>query len=409
MTALDGIRVIDLTRVLAGPFCTMLLGDMGADVIKIEEPDHGDDTRGWAPFVQGWSSYFLGVNRNKRSVALNIKTPEGGAALRRLIATADVLIENFRPGTLDRLGFGYAAVAALNPRVVYATVSGYGQTGPRRELAGYDPVLQAEVGLMDITGAADGPPARVGVAMTDYIAGLFALSGILLALRSRDVTGRGQYVDISLFDSVLATMTLPAGIFFATGQKPARMGNQHPSIAPYETFQAADGTVMVCAGNPRLWKQFCVAIDRRDLPLDDRFASNAARLRHRAALVAIIEDVLSRLTVDETVRRLEAHGVPCGRVRSIDEALADPQVAAREMVVSMAHAELGAIPLIGNPVKLSETAPSYRLPPPALGEHTHEILAALGYTPEEIVRAAPTSPFARAADRTGGDGLHARS
>jgi crotonobetainyl-CoA:carnitine CoA-transferase CaiB-like acyl-CoA transferase len=236
MAPLEGLKVLDLTRVLAGPFCTQLLGDMGADVIKIEEPSLGDDTRGWAPFVDGWSSYFLGVNRNKRSLALDLKSPAGVEVFTRLVGDADVLVENLRPGTLARLGFGYAEASALNPRIVYASVTGYGQTGPRRDDAGYDPVAQAEAGVMMVTGPADGEPSRVGVAITDFLAGQFMFSGILLALRDRERTGRGQQVDVALFDAILATMTLPAGIAFATGAPPPRMGNTHPSIAPYETF-----------------------------------------------------------------------------------------------------------------------------------------------------------------------------
>ena len=387
MPALEGLRVIDLTRILAGPFCTMLLGDMGADVIKVEEPGSGDDTRAWAPFVaDGWSSYFLGVNRNKRSLAINLKSPDGPLVLRRLLGDADVLVENFRPGTLEKFGCGVEDMRRLNPRLIYASVSGYGHTGPRRDQAGYDPVLQAEAGLMDITGPADGAPSRVGIAMTDYMAGLFMFSSILIALRERDRTGHGQAIDISLFDAVLATMTLPAGIFFATGKKPARMGNQHPSMAPYETFAAKDGVVMVCAGNPRLWLQFCEAIERPDLPADARFASNSGRLHNRAALVAIIESRIASWSVDECLSRLDARGVPCGRVRSIDQALADPQVEARRMLVHMAHAQLGDVPMIGNPMALSDAPPTYRLPPPALGEHTVEILEALGYSADDVAR-----------------------
>ncbi len=383
MPPLEGIRVIDLTRVLAGPFCTMMLGDMGADVIKIEEPAHGDESRGWAPIVGEWSSYFLGVNRNKKSVALDLKHPEHAAALRSLIIQADVLVENFRPGSLAQLGFDYPSMAAINPRLVYCSISGYGHTGPKAALTGYDVVIQGDAGLMAVTGQADGPPTRVGIAITDYLAGLYASQGILLAIIDRQRTGLGQHVDIALFDSLMSAMTLPVGILLATGAEPQRMGNEHPSIAPYETLQARDALVVIAVGNPRLWQQLCAALDAPELATDPRFATNADRLRHRPALKSELESRLGRWPVEEVLQRLESHDVPCGRVRTVADALADPQVAARDMVLDIGQSDSGPLRALGNPIKLSRSPATVRLAPPRLGEHTNEVLKALCSTTRE--------------------------
>jgi formyl-CoA transferase/CoA:oxalate CoA-transferase len=383
MPPLDGIRVIDLTRVLAGPFCTMMLGDMGAEVIKIEEPTHGDESRGWAPIVGEWSSYFLGVNRNKKSVALDLKCSEHAEALRSLIRNADVLVENFKPGSLAQLGFGYEETAALNPRLIYCSISGYGHTGPKAGLSGYDVVIQGESGLMSVTGQSDGPPTRVGIAITDYLAGLYACQGVLLAILDRQRTGLGQHVDIALYDSLMSTLTLPVGILLATGSSPHRMGNEHPSIAPYETLQARDALIVVAVGNPRLWQQLCAALEAPQLGDDPRFATNADRLAHRAELKRELEAILPRWPVDDLLARLEAHDVPCGRVRTIADALADSQMSAREMVVAIDHPEAGSLKSLGNPVKLSRSPASMRLPPPRLGEHTEEMLKALCSTTRE--------------------------
>jgi crotonobetainyl-CoA:carnitine CoA-transferase CaiB-like acyl-CoA transferase len=374
MAPLEGLRVIDLTRVLAGPFCGMLLGDMGADVIKIEEPKEGDDARMWGPFVGGWSAYFLGVNRNKRSVALDLKTPDGQKALRALLASADVFLENLKPGSLDKLGFSRDAIRELNPRLVHCSISGYGQTGPRRHLTGYDPVVQAESGFMDITGHPDGPPVRSGIAMTDYLAALYAYSGILLALRERDRTGKGQHVDIALFDSILSTLSMPVGILQATGEKPRRLGNAHASIAPYEVFRASDGSLMVAAGNGRLWRQLCDAVGVQHLADDPRFKTNADRAANQSALKGEIEKAFAHFSVDALVARLQEFGVACGRVRTIPEALEDPQIEPRQMLIPLEDPELHGFRVLGNPIKLSENPPRLYRRPPKLGEHTAEVL-----------------------------------
>jgi crotonobetainyl-CoA:carnitine CoA-transferase CaiB-like acyl-CoA transferase len=372
---LTGLKVIDLTRVLAGPLCTMLLGDMGAEVIKIEDPRHGDDTRDWAPFVDGWSTYYLSVNRNKKSVAIDLKSPEGAALLEDLIRTADVLVENFRPGTLERLGFGRERAMALNERLIYCSISGYGATGPRRDLSGYDMVIQGESGLMDVTGFPATGPTKVGVAITDCLAALYAAQGILLAHISRMRTGKGQFLDIALLDSAVSVLGLPAGIVAATGRSPGRLGNAHPSLAPYEPYPAADGHVVVAVANQRLWSRFCAAIEAPQLEHDPRFATNTDRLKNREALNAIIHDAFQGKSVDWLIERLSGAGVPCGRVRTINEVLADPQLAARDMLVEVpAGRETVRVP--GNPIKLSGVPGIESGPAPALGEHTEEVRAA---------------------------------
>ncbi len=377
MAPLTGLRVVDLTRVVAGPFCTMMLGDMGAEVLKIEEPKHGDDSRGWAPFIGGTGSFFLALNRSKKSVALDLKTADGAAALRRLIETADVLIENFRPGSLAELGFDYASMSALNPRLIYCSIAGYGQTGPSAQLPGYDAVIQGEAGIMDMTGSPEGDPTRVGVAITDYLAGLNAMQGILLALHERHTSGLGQQVDIALFDSMLSVMRLPLSVLFATGKDPVRSGNDHLTIAPYEPLHARDGLIIVAAANPRLWAKLCEAIGRTDLRDDERFITNTDRVANRIALKRELEASFQAYTVDELTALLEAHTVPCGRVRSVREAMEHPQVAGRDLVVTQEHPQTGRIDGLAPVVRLSRTPADVRLPPPVLGEHTEEVLKTL--------------------------------
>ena len=373
---LAGLRVLDLTRVLAGPLCTMLLGDMGAEVIKIEDPEEGDEVRGWPPFVGGWSTYFLSINRNKKSVAIDLKSDEGKALLTRLIQSADVLVENFRPGTLERLGFGPEQARALNGRLIYCSISGYGATGPRRDLPGYDLVIQAESGLMDVTGFPETGPTKVGVAITDCLAALYAAQGILLAHITRLRTGQGQFLDLALLDSAVSVLGLPAGIAAATGAGPGRLGNQHPSLAPYEPYPASDGLVVVAVGNPRLWSRFCAAVGAEPLEHDPRFATNSARLANRTALNDAIRAVFAGWTVESLIARLTGAGVPCGRVRTIEEVLGDPQLAARQMLLDITTPG-GSVKVPGNPIRLSGTPASASAAPPALGEHTDEVRRAL--------------------------------
>jgi len=383
---MDGLLVLDLTRVLSGPYCTMLLADMGARVIKVEQPGRGDDTRAWGPpFVGPESAYFLSINRNKESLSLNIKDPRGRSILERLLARADVVVENFRPGTMDRLGLGCESVSARWPRLVYCSISGFGQTGPRREQPGYDAVMQAEGGLMSITGDANGPPFRLGVAISDIVSGMFAAQGITAALYARERTGRGQHVDIAMLDSTAALLTYQAAIHFATGRSPVRMGNRHPTIVPYETFEASDGDFVLAVGNDDQWQRFCRASGLDALGTDPRFATNRDRVEHYAALRPMLDARLRRRPRDEWIPALTAAGVPCGSVRDVGEVLNDPQLAARDMIQAVEHASLGAVKVLGTPLKLSDTPGSIRSAPPTLGQHTDEILRnELGLTERQI-------------------------
>jgi crotonobetainyl-CoA:carnitine CoA-transferase CaiB-like acyl-CoA transferase len=382
---LTGLTVLDLTRVLAGPYCTMLLGDMGARVIKIEQPERGDDTRAWGPpFIGGESTYFLSVNRNKESVSLDFKSARGRAVLDRLIARADILVENFRPGTLARVGLDYESLKAAHPRLVYCSISGFGQTGPRAMQPGYDAVVQAEGGLMSITGDADGPPFRLGVAIADLTAGLLATQGIGFALFARERSGRGQFVDVALFDAVISLLSYQASAALNASVIPRRMGNRHPQIAPYDVFPASDGDFFLAVGNDEQFARLCRLAALEPLIGDERFATNMARVAHYDALRDRLSTRLRERTSREWIAALTAAGVPCGAVRDVLSVLRDPQVDAREMVAAVEHAAAGVVKVLGVPLKLSETPGSVRTAPPTLGQHTECVLSELGMTVDDI-------------------------
>jgi crotonobetainyl-CoA:carnitine CoA-transferase CaiB-like acyl-CoA transferase len=382
---LAGLRVLDLTRALSGPFATMVLGDLGADVIKVEDIWHGDDTRRWGPPFQGDdAAYFLSVNRNKRGLSVNMKTPAGQEIVRRLAADSDILMENFRPGTAARLGVGYAELARGNPGLIYASISGYGQTGPSADLPGYDAVAQAVSGMMSVTGEPDGEPVRSGTSLADVGAGMWALVGILAALHARESSGQGQLVDVSLLDGQLAWLTYVAGKYFATGVTPGRHGSAHESLAPYQVFPTADAPLMVAVGSDGLWRRFTAATGLDELADDPRYATNPDRVGNRDTLIPLITEALAAKGCAEWTDLLNAAGVPAGPVNTVPAALGQPQVAAREMVVEIEHPVAGTLKMLGSPLKLSAQPASIRRPPPVLGEHTDEILAEAGYTAVQI-------------------------
>ena len=376
--SLAGLRVFDLTRVLAGPTCTQMLGDLGAEVIKIEKPGAGDDTRGFIPPVMpgtGESAYFTGVNRNKRSVTLDIATPEGQDLARKLIAQCDILVENFKQGTLARYGLGYEDLRAANPGLIYCSITGFGQTGPYAPRPGYDSLIQAMGGVMSLTGEPGGMPMKVGVPVADLFAGLYGCIGVLAALRHREQTGLGQQIDIGMLDTSVAWLANQGMNYLATGENPTRLGNQHPNIVPYQVFATADGHVVVSVGNDPTFKRFADAFGLSDLLDDPRFATNAARVGNRVLVTDTLAPTFAAHPTAWWVEQLEALKIGCGPIHTLEQVFNDPHVQARGAVVEMAQVDGTTVKVIANPVRLSETPPSYRSAPPALGQHTDEVLA----------------------------------
>ena len=384
---LAGLRIFDITRVLAGPSCTQMFGDLGADVIKIERPGAGDDTRKWGPpFLKdaagndsSESAYYISANRNKRSLALDFTTEKGAKLARELIAKCDILTENFKVGSLEKHGLDYASLKPLFPRLIYCSVTGFGQTGPYAPRAGYDFVVQGMGGIMSLTGEKDGQPLKVAVGIADLMCGMYAAVGILAALRHRDATGQGQLVDMALLDTQIAWMSYLAQSTLISGENPPRLGNSHPNIVPYDVFPSADGHLILAVGNDGQFQRFCKFAGREDICADPRFATTGARIKNRAVITPLLAEVLQTKPTAYWVDGLDECAVPCGPINSLQQVFADPQVIARQMVAPMAHPLAGdkPLPTVASPIKLSETPPSYRRPPPTLGQHTDEVLREL--------------------------------
>ena len=386
MRPLATIRVLDLTRVLSGPYCTMLLGDLGAEVIKVERPGEGDDTRAFAPPFQGdQAAYFLSINRNKKSITLDMKSERGKEILWRLVDLSDVLVENFRPGAMERLGFGYEAVRARRPAMIYCSISGFGDSGPQKDRAGYDVIVQGEAGIMDLTGPRDGPPHKVGASIADLVSGLTAAQGILAALYTAKIDGRGQRVHVSMYEAVAALLTFNASIYFATGNSPRRRGNEHATIVPYETFETSDGWINLGVANDDLWRRFCKAAGTPELVDDQRFASAPDRVRNRDALLPLVRAIFKQRTRDEWLKRLDDGGVPAGAIRTVAEVCDSEVLRARGMIAEMPHSSAGIVKGLKSALHLSETILDTYDAPPKLGEHTHDVLTELlDYTSEEV-------------------------
>jgi formyl-CoA transferase len=383
---LQDVRVLDLSRVLAGPYCTMMLGDLGAEVIKVERPGLGDDTRQWGPpFAAGESAYYLCCNRNKQSLTLNLKSAAGRDIAARLAERCDVLVENFLPGTLDGWGLSYAALSQRNPKLIYCSITGFGQTGPRRDEPGYDIMIQALAGVMSITGETAGPPMKVGVAISDVTSGMFACNAILAALYARERTGKGDRVDVALFDSTIAWLANVGSNYLVSGAVPQRQGTAHPNIVPYQAFAAADTSLIIAVGNDGQFVKFCECLGRADLAGDPRFKTNALRVENREALLPPVESEIARRPAGEWLQTLELAGIPCGPVNSVDRVFADPQTTARDMLIEVPHPTIGPLKLAGTPLKMASLNHPPRRPPPLLGEHTDQVLAnMLNLTADEI-------------------------
>jgi crotonobetainyl-CoA:carnitine CoA-transferase CaiB-like acyl-CoA transferase len=383
--ALEGIRILDFSKALAGPYCTMLLADTGAEVIKVEMPGQGDDSRGWGPpFVEGESAYFLSINRNKKSMTLNLKDDRARDIARRLIEKADVVLETNRPGAMQRLGLDYESVRKDNPAVIYCSISGFGQTGPYRTRPGFDQVIQGYGGIMGLTGETGGPPVKVGIAVTDIATGMFAAIGIMTALYHRARTGTGQYIDASMFDGQVSWLTYQGSRYLASGKVPQRLGNAHPLIVPYQDFEASDGFINIAAGNDALWKKCCAAVGLADIADDPKFATNAKRVENRGECVERLARVIRTRTMQEWLDILNEAGVPCGPIYTVDQVFQDPQVRARDMLVDIEHPACGTVKVCGHPLKYSETPAVVIEPPPLLGQHNDELLGQLGFSAEEI-------------------------
>jgi crotonobetainyl-CoA:carnitine CoA-transferase CaiB-like acyl-CoA transferase len=391
---LSHVRVLDLSRVLAGPWASQVLADLGAEVIKVERPGAGDETRGWGP---PWlrdahgaetraSAYFASTNRGKKSITVDVSRPEGQAIVRRLARRADILLENYKVGALARYGLGYEDLAGENPGLVYCSITGFGQDGPYRNRAGYDFLIQGMGGLMSITGEPDGPPVKVGVAVTDVLTGMYAATAVLAALAHRERSGRGQHVDLALLDVQVAMLANQAESFLVSGRPPGRLGNAHPSIVPYQAFATRDGHLVLAVGNDGQFARFCEVAGRPELARDARFATNAARVQHRAELVAALAPILADRASDAWIDALEAAGVPCGPINDLAEVFEDPQVRHRGLKVEVPDPRCGTVPVVASPIRLSRTPVRHDTPPPALGEHTREVLVdVLGMDDAEVV------------------------